>query len=345
MDSFSLKKRIAQILFALAVLALAANVAVSKFLINTNTGSIKDDNTKFVNDTFLKDINDFGLQKDWIKSSINRNSQNNFYSYNIHVPKDLPIPVVLSEIYGSFNSPGISLKCLEKVIGGKTLLNIYLNKNLKLSAEMDYNKNIRRDAGNLGIIVYGLDQLSTKNAEDIIRFPQSFVAAILPSKTASQLAEDLASNRKQYAILLNDDIKDLEFQLSKNFSDYRLKTVVSSIVGAFPDAAFFIIDDNSSLFSSPAYGIIKSAFLKRNIKLIHQSAQPFVTTGNSSQVKSSFRQMVTATHLGDNKIISLTADDFKLLEPEIFSLIKIGYKFVNPTLIMKPGSKDLPLTP
>ncbi len=345
MDSISLKKRIAQILFALAVLVLAANVAVSKLLKNSNTGSIKDDNAKLINETFLKDLNDFGLQKDWIKSSSNRNYQNNFYTYDIRIPKDLPIPVVLSEIYSSFYFSGISLKCLEKVIGGKTQLNIYLDKKLKLTAEMDYDKSIRRNAGNLGIIVYGLDQLSSNNAEDIIKFPQSFVAAILPSKTASQLAANLASNRKQYAILLNDNIKDLEFQLSKNFSDYRLKTVVSSIIGAFPDAAFFIIDDNSSLYSSPAYSIIKSAFLKRNIKLIHESAQPFVTTGNDSQVKRSFREMVSATHLGDNKILSLTADDFKLLEPEIFNLIKIGYKFVNPTLIMKPGSKDIPLNP
>ncbi len=345
MDSTSLKKRIAQILFALAVIVLAANVAASKLLKNSDTGSIKDDNAKIINETFLRDLNDFGLQKDWIKSGTDRNSQSKFYTYNIRLPKDLPIPVVLSEIYGSFHYTGISLKCLEKVIGGKTLLNIYLNKNLKLSAEMDYDKNIRRDAGNLGIIVYGLDQINSKEAEDIIKFPQSFVAAILPSKTAPQLAANLAGNRKQYAILLNDDIKDLEFQLSKNFSEYRLKTVVSSIIGTFPDAAFFIIDDNSSLYSSPAYSIIKKAFLKRNIKLIHESAQQFVTEGSGSQVKENFRQMVEGTHLGDNKLISLTADDFKLLEPEIFSLIKIGYKFVNPTLIMKPGSKDLPLNP
>ena len=345
MDILNLKKRIAQILFAIAVLALAANVAASKLIKNNIAYGIKDDNTRLIKETFLKDLNDFGLQKDWIRKNSGKESQRNFYSYHILIPKDLPIPVVLSEIYGSFSSTDVSVKCYEKVIGGKTVLNIYLDKNLKLTSEFDYDNNIRRDAGSVGIIVYGLDELNSKNADEIIKFPQSFVAAILPSKTAPQLAARLAANRKQYGILLNDNIKDLEFQLSKDFSAYRLKTVISSIVGTFQDAAFFIIDDRSSLYSSTAYNIIKNEFSKRNIKLIRESAQTFVPDGSSSEVKKDFRKLVMSTHLGDNKIVCINADDFDSLEPEIFSLIKIGYKFVNPALIIKPGSKDLPLNP
>jgi len=341
----ALKKRIAQILFILAVLALTANVIASKILKNIAGNELNDESANIINEAFLKDLNDFGLQKDWIIYKTERISGSKLYSYNVKLPKDLPIPVVLSEIYGSFNINGISLKCLEKVIGGKSILNIYSNNKLKLTAGFDYNKDIRRDAGNIGIIVYGLDNLNSKSQNEIINFPQSFVAVILPSKSAAQLDANLLGNRKQYAILLNDDIKDLEFQLSKSFSEYRLKTVVASIVGSFPDAAFFIIDDNSSLYSSPAFKIVKNEFLKRNIKLIRKSLQTFVPDGSSSEAKASFRHLVRKTHYGDNKIICINADDFDLLEPEIFSLIKVGYKFVNPTLIMNPGSRDIPLNP
>ncbi len=345
MEPLLLKKRIAQILFAISVIILAANVAASKLIKHNMNGSLKDDSANQIKQTFLKDLNDFGLQKNWIRREVEHSPADNFYSYNVQVPNDLPIPVILSDIYGSFKSTDASLKCIEKVIGGRTILNIYIDKRLKLVSQFDYDKDIRRNAGNVGLIVYGLDQLNPKSASEIIKFPQSFVAAIIPSKSSTQLAANLAANRKQYAILLNDNIKDIEFQLSKNFSDYRIKTVVSSIVGAFHDAAFFIIDDNSSLYSSPAFSVIKNEFAKRGIKLVHESTQALVPDGSSSEVKKNFRKLVVAERLGDNKIICVNADNFTLLEPEIFSLIKIGYKFINPTLIMKPGSKDLPLNP
>ncbi len=328
------KKRIIQILFTLAVLTLVANLIVAKYF----KGSIikeKDFNSNVINDQFLNDLQNFGLKKEWIKDLSKDETNGSIYSYKIDLPKDLPIPVVLSEIYSSLFSSGVKIQTIEKIIGGKTILNISTEKGLKLSAEFNYNENIRRNTGNIGLLVFNLEKLGVKDINAVVNFPQTLVAAIIPSKESIQLASDLIDNRKALAILLNDDIKDPDYRLSKDYSNYRLNLAIKSIVSDFSNAIFFVIDDHSKIYQSPAYNFIQSEFSKRNIKLIPLSFLTVIPDGNKADIKTNFKRLVMKTHIGDNKLVSIYADDFGILKPEIFSLIKIGYKFINPSIIMQ----------
>ena len=143
------------------------------------------------------------------------------------------------------------------------------------------------------------------------------------------------NNRKEYAVLLNDDINDLDFKLNKNYSKNRLGIVIRTIIGAFPNAVFFVIDDASNLYHSPIFTFIKKEFVKRKIKLIKESDFIHIHEGNSEEVQESLKDVVKPTQLGDQKLVMLHADNFEIARPEIFSLIKIGYKFVNPSSIIK----------
>ncbi|MGA7721570.1 MAG: hypothetical protein WCA84_10375 [Ignavibacteriaceae bacterium] len=338
-DISPLKKRIIIFLFCLAIIALAANVIIDKIFNDSDSAVVRGLDANSVNKEFLNDLNKFGLKSDWIVK-VNNKISKGIPSYNVELPKDLPIPVVLSEVYASFYSPDIKIKSLEKTIGGKTELQIYLQNTLKLRAEFNYGNDIRRDAGNLGIIVFGLEQLNAKDLTAMIEFPQTFITALIPSKSAVKLIPDIIDNRKEYAILINDKISDLDYRLNNDFSLYRLKLIIRSIIGTFPDAVFFIIDDHSSLYSSSSGKIICDEFTKRNIKLIKESLLPEILNDSRNEQIGLFRNNVEKIHFGSSKLISIRAEDFRIIKPEIFSLIKVGYKFISPSVIIAADYKN-----
>jgi hypothetical protein len=333
MDISLLKKRIIASLFGAALLVLTANVITDKIFSDSSLTKNGGWDSNTINKNFLSDLNNFGLKSEWIKKANNKNA-NGVSSYFVELPKDLPIPVVLSEIYASFYSSDIKIKSLEKILGGKTDLEIYLQNSLKLTAEFNYDIEIKRDAGDLGIIVFGLEQLNDKDINAMIEFPQTFITILSPSKSSLKLIPVLIEHHKEYAVLINDKVSDLDYRLSSDFSAYRLKLIIRSIVGDFPGAVFFIIDDRSKLYSSSAGKIVFNEFAKRNIKLLTQSSLPQMLTATGSEEKSLFRSNVEKIHLGREKLISIRADDFNSLKPEIFSLIKVGYKFISPSVII-----------
>ena len=157
------------------MLMLAANVIIAKI---RGTGSIAPESemdSAAINKEFIKDLNKFGLKSEWIKNSERQECKKDS-GISVELPKDLPIPVVLSEIYGSFYSSDIKIKSLEIARGGKTQIDIYQQNTLKLSAEFNYESDIKRDAGDLGIIVFGLEKLGNKDLNAMIGFPQTFIS-------------------------------------------------------------------------------------------------------------------------------------------------------------------------
>ncbi len=341
MNVSSFKKGLVQVLFALAVLSLVANLVTAKYFKKSANVKEKDLGANIINEQFLTDLQNFGLKKEWIDDKSNARSNKNNFSYKVKVPKDLPIPVVLSEIYGSFYSSDVNIRTIEKIIGGTTVINIYLKNQLKLTAELNYDENIKRDAGNIGLIILDLEKLNAKDIDDVVQFPQTLAAAVTPSKEAVQISSKLINHRKEYAVLLNDNIKGLDYKLDKSYSEVRLKLTIRSIVGDFPDAVFFMVDNKSKIYNSPAYQIIKNELLKREIKIFNENSFSDVEEGNSETVKSNFRKYVEKTHLDDYRLVSIHADDFYLLKPEILSLIKIGYKFITPSIILSRYSDKL----
>lgn len=340
MNISGIKQKIIQILFILAVLLVVANIIASKFSVKPVNAKLENVSPDIVNAKFLGAINDFGLKKDWITLLRNKKSGSSDYNYSVNIPKDLPIPVVISEIYDAYITSNVKLACTEEKTGGETVLKINSDNRPVISAVFNYDENISRNAGSIGILVKGLELLKKKDMDALIEFPQTFAAILLPSQNAIAVSDSLLNNRKEYAVLLNDDIKDLDYKLSGGFTRNRIKLVIRSIIGAFPDALSYIIDDNSGLYNSPAYPFIKDEFAKRKINLIRESSFIQIEEGRAGEVSSQLWDIVKPTRTGDEKIVMVNADDFVLLRPKIFSLIKIGYKFVNPSVILADKNKS-----
>ncbi|MGB8318783.1 MAG: hypothetical protein WCE54_11700, partial [Ignavibacteriaceae bacterium] len=251
------------------------------------------------------------------------------------IPVDLPITVVLNEIFISFKNYNLSIKSEEQKINGKTLLKISSGNNLKLTSEFFYDKSISRNAGSIGIFITGITNLDDEKRKALLSIPETFELLLVPSKQSSLILKTLRDFKRGYGILLNDDITDLEFKLSSKYSDRRLKSSVRNILGKFPGSSVFIIDNQSNLFSSNVSPLLKEEFKKRNLRLVSEDSLSELTNEGNNNTLKDFRDKIEATKRGETAEFVITAEEFRLLQPEIIRFRKVGYKFVHPSELLK----------
>ncbi len=330
------KKRIIEILFVAAVVLLAANLLVAKYLLGPVQvkRNLQDVSPIMINEIFFDDLDAFALHRDWIKKLNAAAGDTNALIYNVGIPKDLPIPVVLKEIYESFYDKNVRLKTVEKVVGGRTELSIYLGNNLKLKAIFNYDADLKREGKSVGLLIEGMDGLNAAGLDYLVKFPQTYAALLVPSKSSARLADTLINYRKEYAVLLNDDINDMDYKLRGSFSPLRIKSALRTIMGAYPRALFYVIDDKSRLYNSAAFRLIKQQLHDRDILLLKTREFKSVTGSGNSVLRSDFKKLLLNKNEKSTEFIMIPADDFNVLQPQIFSYIKIGYKFLNPSVVL-----------
>jgi hypothetical protein len=340
MKKFPDKKQIVQILFAAAVILLIVNIIVGKTDKVGRNLQYRILNDTTINKKFINALHDFGLKDEWIKE-IRYSKKNDVYkSYRVDIPSDLPIPVVLEEINTTFYNTNVELNSDEKKVGGETILKLLVDNDVRLYAEFNYNDSIKRDAGSVGLLVTGLSDLDTNAAARFADVPENFAGVLIPSKAVVPISQYLLEDRKEFVVELNDDIPDLSFKLNKNFSKGRLRDALGSITAAFPQAIFYIIDGSSGLSTSSTYSFLKKELNRRNIALVSGSDISILNGSGNKELIDNFRQLVESTKNAKSKLIMISADDFKIVRPEIFRLIKIGYKFINPSLVLKQNSGE-----
>ena len=289
---------------------------------------------------FKESLVNLGIEKDWIKLQKKRklhssDSKDNYVFYSVAIPADLPITVVLNEIFISFKNYDVNVKSEEQKINGKTLLKISSGKNLKLTGEFYYDKSISRDAGIIGIFIIGITSLTNEKAKTLLSIPETFELLLVPSKESSNILKTLKDYKKGYGILLNDDITDLEFKLSSKYSSGRLKSSVRNILGRFPEASVYIIDNKSNLYSSGVHPLLKKEFSKRKLKLVPEDSLSELTNEGNNIALKGFRNKIEQTKRGEKAEFVVTSEEFRLLQPEIVRFRKVGYKFIHPSELLK----------
>ena len=333
MISPSAKRRAVYILFVVAILLLASNLLLNKLL-----PEAKPEHEAFIlsgleiNNRFLQAVNNFGLEEDWIVvRKLSNKPDSLFSSYKIKLPPDLPIPVLIREIQTGLSSDSVEIKSIEKKMGGRTKLEIYSGGFLKLTSEIDYDKKLVRKRGSVGFFI---EDISFDDQEDSLLFdvPESFAVLLTPSKQNKKHGKYILNKSKEFAILLDDEIDDLEFKLSEGHSNNRILNSVKSIIGSFSRAIFFVIDDDSELFRSEVFPVISAELEKRNIRLLLKSAFYQLDNDEETDLINSFDSLIK--QLAEEKRIILTnVEEFRLLLPEIARYRKVGFKFINPSLI------------
>ena len=323
------KKKLVNILFGIVVFVLAANFVMGKFLKKGIQNRSKE-NSKVIESQFKSALSNLGIKDDWIT----RQKGNDIpIKFSVKVPKDLPIVLILQEINNVFNTGNVEIKSFENKIGGKTSLDFISGDETKLESIFNYDGSIARKSVRVGFLV---DRFNEDAETDslLLDFTENFAVVLTPSKASAEFVKKIIHNRKEYVVYLNNNIDELEYKLKSNYSASRLKNAIRSIVGAFRQSIFFLIDDRSDLYNSQAYSLIKKEMEKRKIKLVDKSNFNELSEADSKNINDIFDDSLEKLQGGEDKIFIVSAEDFLLLKPEIIKYRKLGYRFSNPSSIL-----------
>lgn len=329
------KKNTVYILFIVVLILIISNLLIKKIsLKEPGDQTIILLSPAEIDKKFYQLLRNFGIDDKLIKRKEPKSKDNRYqqFMYTVTVPSDLPIPVILDDVYAEFPMNGFDISSEEKKIGGKSILQVSANDELIISAEFRYGDNIIRKKGRVGIVI---SQFPVDASQDSLFFdiPESFCILLQPSKYNSKVASYVSRKNKEYAVLLNDNIDELDYKLKGNYSGQRIKNIVRTIVGSFSSAVYFVFDDESDFFSSPAYKIVVSELEKRKIKLFMLSSFLDLSGEELIGVGGSFENVINALDIEDQKIILITRDGFDSILPSIAFFRKSGVKFVNPSAI------------
>lgn len=328
----SLVKKNAVILFGVVLILLIANIVVKKI----NDKGEPPKNRKplsgiEINNIFNAALKNYGLSSNWItKKKIKNVSDDSLYAaYSIRVPKNLPIHLLILELQNLFWDDAVQVSSQEIISGKNTLLKLSSERHLKLAAEFNYDEKAIREFGAVSFLVVDFPSDEDAKLNELFNTSELFYLVLSPSEHSKKIISALDKSGKRYAVLLDDNITELNYKLDGSYSEDRLKRSIREIVGTFSNAVFFIIDDRSDLYESQKYKFIESEFSKRKITIVRKSRLASINSNNVN-VDNKFQDYMLTIQKKDEKILMVSADEYLTIVQLIPSYRKIGYKFIYP---------------
>ena len=330
------RKEIIIALFSVTIILLVLNIILSKVFkhsvnqiekIELYSGEIKD--------RFISGIHNFGIKDDWIDEDKNgiKEGDSLKISFKVKVPKDLPIVLLLNAITNSFQ-PG-EITCFSQETKGNGTTNLFIASGgfEKLKAEFVYNPEIRRTSCSIGFLVYGLNTLDPIMQDQLIKAPELFTVVLVPSKESLEISKRLKTNEKNYAVILNNDINDLDYKLASSYSNERLKLSIRSILGDFSNAVVYLYNGNTGFTAESKFAFINKEFEKRNVRFI--DINKFILIDEKAPpLDVSFELIVKEVNENKTDLIFISANNYIKIKPLISKYRKIGYKFINPSTVL-----------
>ncbi len=332
--SFS-KNHIIQLLLLIVILLIAVNIILEKLYQPDHSVEVKTVPSSKINERFLTSLHNYNMDSSWItRKNLKKTVGDSLkFRYMVDVPEDLPFSLLIREIQNQFDTNEVKIISTEFPKDNSTEVSISSGGYLKLNAVMTYSKEIKRTTDTIGFILTGIGEVSNEDLNSLLLLPEHFAGVLIPSKHSQELMKTLRENQKEAIVMLNDDISELDFKLNTGYSSKRVKNSVLSIIGKFYKAAFFVIDENSDIYNSPHYKLIRDEFSKRKIALLRWDV--FAELKNVSP-----ENMISKIHTAkkNNKIFKISAAEFLEMPPLLAALRKTGYKFVSPSMLI---DKDL----
>jgi hypothetical protein len=323
------KSRIVQILLSVVIVLIVVNIILEKyFQSRTLPGEIS---AATINQRFNSALNNYNLDSSWIvRDRIRNNTDDSLkFKYNVNVPADLPVSLLIREIQNLFDTSEVNIYSAEFKSNRTTDIKISSGGHLKLEALLRTNTAVLRKTDTIGFVLKGIEKLNNEELNTLLLLPEHFACILIPSKHSQELLKLLRENQKQAAVLLNDDIPELEFKLKTGYSGRRIKNSVVSIIRKFYNAAFFVVDDKSDIYKSVHYKMIKNEFVKRNLLLISRDKFEVLTDSSPEDIVSKIRNRTD-----NKKVFLINAEEFLEMPPLLAGLRKTGYKFINPSALI-----------
>ncbi len=333
--SFS-KNNIIQFLLLLIILLLAVNIILERLYQPDFSAGVKTLPSSDINDRFLSSLKNYNMDSSWIshKKVTSKDGDSLKYNYKVNIPPDLPASLLIREIQNQFDTSEVDIESVEFRKDNSTELTISSGGYERLKALMTYDKEIKRNTDTIGFVLTGIAELNKDELNSLLLMPEHFTGVLIPSKQSQELLRILRENQKEAAVLLNDDISELEFKLNTGYSSRRIKNSIISILGKFQKAAFFIIDESSDIYKSSHYKLISEEFSKRKITLWKWGRFTELKNTSGKNLNTEIRSVK------NNKIIRLTSGEFLEMPPMLAELRKTGYKFVSPSVLIEQAQES-----
>ncbi len=329
--NFDLSKS-AKYLFAVALALLVITIIVEQY-ISSEKPELRKKQITFneADSLFRQALKNFDINEQYL--TIKRNKKNPADSiYSVKVYSDVPVSLLLLELENLFSPTLAKILSQEESIGGKTITKINVDDNTLITSEFIPDKNISREKGRIGFVVFNLDYSVDNTA--IMNTPEQIIFMMIPSAESKKFSSAVLSAGKRYALLINDDVRDLNYRMNESYPTRRNKKSIENIFKNFPSAAFIAIDDNSDLFESAT-----GEFIIRELdwrKAFYVKLSRFnLLESYSSNVTNAFEAMIRTMKKNESRIILIDSKNFTELLPLIPAYRKIGFKFVSATELLK----------
>lgn len=329
MDGYLNKYKIIQILFAVAVVLLIANLLVGRF--NSEIESVqkvefdKNFTPAKIDSIFLASLNIYNIKQKWIHKITNKKSKkkSHLLNYKIEVPNDLPNILLIREIYKNLEATKLLIKSKEIKINGNSLLEIYNGKKLVLKSEFNYEKKISHLAGHLNLLIILQDKPGNEVKNELLNSIYKVTFLFLPTTQKIDLVNEIKQNNKDFALIVNQNIEELKFKIKNSFNENRIRQGVKAILESFPKTKFILFTNNFN----PSYKI-KLAFNLRKVKLLFQKNLINFTEKYKTGFRKIFKSYVMNTGVNDTLNVVLSLENFMKVKNDLKKYEKYGYKFV-----------------
>lgn len=329
--NFDLSKT-AKYLFATSLILLLITFVIDRY-ITYEKPELKKKDISFneADSLFRQALKNYDISERFLSIKKNKKSLSDSV-YSVKVYNDVPVSLLLLELENLFAYTKAEIKSREESIGGKTITNILLEDKPLITAEFITDKNISREKGRIGFVVYDIDYSIDNTA--ILNTPEQIIFLLTPSEQSKRFVNTIQSAGKRFALLLNDEINDLNFKLNESYPLKRNKKSFENLFKYFPAAAFIAVDDKSDLFNSSIKDFIIKELDWRQAFYVRLSRFDLLDSYSSNAVNA-FGEMIKSMNKNESRIILINGKSFNELLPLIPSYRKIGYKFVSATELLK----------
>ena len=336
-----MKKKIITILLVLSLILLIANMILGIIGEGNGVQPKKTENVAFIDSLFLHSLNEFGLDSNWvqIKHIKNKNKDSLHYVYNVKVPSDLPITIILQDLTNQFGKYAVDMLSEEQIVNRKSVLDIYSGDVHKLEAQFTADEEAVREHSKFAFIINDYSDLDDDMRAQILKSKFTLSVSFIPSENSLTFLPDITKDNKRYCIELNDNISDENYELDKGMAKILLKESIRQIIRDFPEADLVMIDNNSEIFLSAAFNFVRDQFGGESIKLYNET--DFVGLPKNLEEAKSLLSFYQKSEINKNgKIFLVNGSVFTGLLNELDRYKKLGTKFYFPSELTGDGDKS-----
>ena len=335
------KQKFIRYLLVLAIILLIAEIAIDRFHKPKKVPIVNELSVLQIETVFFQMLDEYGIDLKWIsKKKVKRTEDDStLVQYSVKIPSDVPIPLIIRDINKLIQKDITGFVSEEKKIFGSTEIRIYTNEILKLKATLTPDKSIIRTRNILSFIISDVLDLSEANFNKFLSVSHPLACIIVPDENVITKADTLKNYRKEYVVLLDDQISDSKMKLKQEYQKEILRGSIKNIITSFKDAHVYVVDEKSSLFNSPIYNFVRDNFKRQGITLYPLSEFIELNANEDAELFSKFRFYCNDTTGARQKLFMSSFENFQKILPELERFKKKGNKIIPVSksfLIQKP---------